>query len=131
MEMTNHISFITENGSWHNNRDYFCYLLCAAPTRNAIVEKSNNLYFTKTTWHLGGRWVVKALNLDKWGAKIYNCALKLQLPCPFSLYCPHALFSKTGPITSSYGFEKACFLWVLIAVGWFSFLDWLFQNVLY
>ena len=65
----------------------FSHLLCAVP-----VNKSNILYFTKTTWSLGSA----KIKYPKFGevreTKIYDCALKLDFLALYSLYYPHALF---------------------------------------
>ena len=75
-------------------RAFFNHLLRAVPARSALFEKQNALFFTKNSkniCHLGGCNVPNALNLEKCGAKLHNCALLLDFFTFYWLNRTHAL----------------------------------------
>ena len=61
---------------------------------NALLQKLNTIICTKNsknTGCLGGCSILNALNLEKWGVKIPNCALLMDFFALFWLYRMHAL----------------------------------------
>ena len=79
------------------SRAFFYHLLHVVPARSALFEKWNALFSpktSKTTCRLRGCSVLNALNLEKWGLKIHNCALLLDFLALFWLLL---LFSRISP----------------------------------
>ena len=76
------------------SRACFKQLLRAVPAHSALFEIWNVFFSTKNfknTFCLRGCSALNALNLEKWGVKIYKCVLLLDFLALFWLYRTHAL----------------------------------------
>ena len=75
------------------NQGFFNSLLHAVPARSAFFFEKSNAFFSpknsKNKCLLAGCSVLDALNLEKCGVKIHNCALLLHF-IAFFLVTPHA-----------------------------------------
>ena len=72
----------------------FNHLLCSISACSAFFEEKSAIFSTensKNTCHLEESSILNALNLKKWGIKIYNCALLWEFVALSWLYLTHVL----------------------------------------